>query len=117
MDTTKLLCILRTCSSSTSLKQGKLIHQKMLTLGLQNDPALCKNLIDFISSWNGLMTANTKNFMFNEALDLFGSLPCYPHLCPDSCTYPSVLKACGVPGEVGSRLIHSWTLASSRWPF
>ncbi|CAN6691727.1 unnamed protein product [Malus baccata var. baccata] len=33
------------------------------------------------------------------------------------CTYPSVLKACGAPGEVGSRLIHSWTLASSRWPF
>ncbi|CAN6557565.1 unnamed protein product [Malus baccata var. baccata] len=28
-----------------------------------------------------------------------------------------VLKACGAPGEVGSRLIHSWTLASSRWPF
>ncbi|XP_048446265.1 pentatricopeptide repeat-containing protein At5g27110 [Pyrus x bretschneideri] len=130
MDTTKLLCLLRTCISSKSLKQGKLVHQKILTLGLQNDLALCKNLIDFyfschfydsaklvfqsienptgISLWNGLMTAYTKNFMFNEALDLFGSLLRYPYLCPDSYTYPSVLKACGALGEVSmGKMIHN----------
>ncbi|KAM1495851.1 pentatricopeptide repeat-containing protein At5g27110 [Malus sylvestris] len=130
MDTTKLLCLLRMCISSKLLKQGKLVHQKIFTLGLQNDPALCKNLIDFyfschfydsaklvfqsienpssISLWNGLMTAYTKNFMFNEALDLFGSLLRYPYLCPDSYTYPSVLKGCGALGEVSlGKMIHN----------
>ncbi|KAM2308147.1 hypothetical protein COP1_030299 [Malus domestica] len=130
MDTTKLLCLLRMCISSKLLKQGKLVHQKILTLGLQNDLALCKNLIDFyfschfydsaklvfqsienpssISLWNGLMTAYTKNFMFNEALELFGSLLRYPYLCPDSYTYPSVLKGCGALGEVSlGKMIHN----------
>ncbi|KAL6284632.1 hypothetical protein ACE6H2_015561 [Prunus campanulata] len=102
----------------------------MLTLGLQNDPALRKNLINFyfschfcdsaklvfqsienpssISLWNGVMTGFTKNHMFVEALGLFESLLRYPYIGPDSYTYPSVLKACGALGQVGfGKMIHN----------
>ncbi|XP_027906152.1 pentatricopeptide repeat-containing protein At5g27110-like isoform X2 [Vigna unguiculata] len=117
MDTRKLLPLLRACKNSKSLKQGKLIHQKIVTLGLQNDICLRKNLINLylschlydhakcvldtmknpceISLWNGLMAGYTKNYMYVEALDLFEKFLHYPYLKPDSYTYPSVIKACG----------------------
>ncbi|BAT88782.1 hypothetical protein LR48_Vigan09g082600 [Vigna angularis] len=117
METRKLLSLLRTCKNSKSLKQGKLIHQKAVTLGLQNDIYLCKNLINLylsfhlydhakcvldtmknpceISLWNGLIAGYTKNYMYVEALVLFEKLLHYPYLKPDSYTYPSVIKACG----------------------
>ena len=115
--TLKLLPLLRACKNSKSLKQIKLCHQKVVTLGLQNDIYLCKNLISLylschlydhakcvldtmenpceISLWNGLMAGYTKNYMYVEALELFEKLLCYPYLKPDSYTYPSVIKACG----------------------
>ncbi|KAJ9172253.1 hypothetical protein P3X46_015514 [Hevea brasiliensis] len=121
MDTTKLLFILKKCITSKSILQGKLIHQKMITLGLQENIALCKNLINLyfscqyydhaklifqgvenpldISLWNGLLAAYTKNHMHIEALQLFHRLLRYPFLKPDSFTYPSLLKACGGLGR------------------
>ncbi|XP_058724901.1 pentatricopeptide repeat-containing protein At5g27110 [Vicia villosa] len=117
MDTRKLIPLLRACVNSKSLKQGKLIHHKVVTFGLQNDIFVSKNLINLyvschlldyaqrvfdavenpceISLWNGLMAGYTKNYMYVEALGLFDRLMCYPYLQPDSYTYPSVLKACG----------------------
>lgn len=121
MDYTKLLALLRVSYNSRSLKQCKLIHQKVITLGLQNNIALCKDLIKLyfscqffesaklvfqsvqnpldVSLWNGLMAAYTKNFLFTEALELFEKLFHHPYLHPDSYTYPSVLKACGGLGR------------------
>ncbi|KAF7833436.1 pentatricopeptide repeat-containing protein [Senna tora] len=130
MDTRKLLPLLRACVRSNSLKQGMLIHQKLITFGLQNDVTFSKDLINLyfsahlydyaqnvfystenpseISLWNGLMAAYTKNFMYNEALDLFEKLLVYPCLKPDSYTYPSVLKACGGLGRFGcGKMIHT----------
>ena len=126
MDTTKLVSLLRACISSKSLKQGKLIHQKIVSLGLQNNTVISKSLINFylschlydsaklvfqtienpieISLWNGFMATYTKNFMFIEALELYERLLRYPYLKPDSYTYPSVLKACGGLGRVKSCL-------------
>lgn len=129
MDARKLLSLLRACARSKSLKQGTLIHQKCITLGLQNDFTFRKELINLyfsahlydyakhvfdsienpseISLWNGLMAAYTKNFMYSEALDLFERLLIYPYLKPDSYTYPSVLKACGGLGRIGwGKMIH-----------
>ncbi|KAH7542205.1 hypothetical protein FEM48_Zijuj02G0048500 [Ziziphus jujuba var. spinosa] len=96
MDTGKLILLLKACISSKTVLQGKLIHQKIVSLGLQNNTTLCKNLINFyfscrlydygslvfdsvknpfdISLWNCLLAAYTKNFMFIEALQLFESL-------------------------------------------
>ncbi|KAL2473820.1 Pentatricopeptide repeat-containing protein [Forsythia ovata] len=48
-----------------------------------------------ITLWNGLISAYTKNLMFDEAIELFEDLLRFPNLKPDSYTYPSVLKACG----------------------
>ncbi|GAV62099.1 PPR domain-containing protein/PPR_2 domain-containing protein [Cephalotus follicularis] len=130
MDTSQLFSLLKACITSKSLKQCKLIHQKIVTQGLQNNIALCKNLINLyfschnydsaklvfktienpfdISLWNGLMAAYTKNFMHIEALDLFDSLLQQPYLKPDSYTYPSVLKACGGLSRVGyGTMIHT----------
>lgn len=129
MDTRNLHLLLRACVSSKLLKQGKLIHQKVITSGLQNDITMCKDLISLyfsahlygyakhvfhsienpseISLWNGLMAAYTRNFMYNEALDLFENLSVYPYLKPDFYTYPSVLKACGGKGRIScGKIIH-----------
>lgn len=130
MNTTRLLTLLRTCTGSKSLKEGKIIHQKFVTLGLQNNIALCKSLINFyfscqnydyamlvfktidnpldLSLWNGLMASYTKNYMYINALELFDMLLQNPYLKPDSYTYPSVLKACGGLGSVGiGKMIHT----------
>ncbi|KAJ7960625.1 Pentatricopeptide repeat-containing protein family [Quillaja saponaria] len=130
MDTAQLLSRLRACISSKSLKQGKLIHQKVVTLGLQQNIALCKNLISLyfscqlydyaklvfhtiespldVSLWNGQMAAYTKNYMYGETLELFEKFLVYPYLRPDSYTYPSVLKACGGLGRVGfGKMVHT----------
>ncbi|KAK7316674.1 hypothetical protein RJT34_00309 [Clitoria ternatea] len=129
MDTRKLLPLLRSCVNSKSLNQGKLIHQKVVTFGLQNDLFLCKSLITLyvschlchnarrvfdaienpfeITLWNGLMAGYTKNYMYLEALELYDKLLHFPHLEPDSYTYPSVLKACGgLSRFVLGRMVH-----------
>ncbi|KAF8401926.1 hypothetical protein HHK36_012877 [Tetracentron sinense] len=117
MDTPKLFSLLKACITHNSLKQGKLIHQKIIALGLHHNIFLCKHLINLylschsfesarlvfqiienpldISLWNGLMASYTKNQMHSEALQLFERLLLFPHLKPDNYTYPSVLKACG----------------------
>ncbi|XP_015873684.3 pentatricopeptide repeat-containing protein At5g27110 [Ziziphus jujuba] len=136
MDTGKLILLLKACISSKTVLQGKLIHQKIVSLGLQNNTTLCKNLINFyfscrlydygslvfdsvknpfdISLWNCLLAAYTKNFMFIEALQLFERLLHYPFLVPDSFTYPGVLKACGGLGRVNyGRMIHAHLIKTS----
>ncbi|GAB4835271.1 hypothetical protein Ancab_000180 [Ancistrocladus abbreviatus] len=130
MDTAKILHLLRSCILSKSLREGKILHQKIITLGLQNHIALCRNLINLYFSchsftyaklvfrsidgpldtslWNGFLAAYTKNFMFNEALELFQHLLHFPYLKPDSYTYPSVFKACGGLGKLGcGKMVHS----------
>ncbi|XP_026400135.1 pentatricopeptide repeat-containing protein At5g27110-like [Papaver somniferum] len=115
MDTRTLISLLKTSTTSKSLKQGKTLHQKIITTGLQKNIVFCKTLINFylschsyesakqvfqtienpsdITIWNGLISAYTKNHMYNEAIDMYKSLRLNPYLKPDSYTYPSVLKA------------------------
>lgn len=135
MDNTKLLSLLKTCINSKSLKQGKLIHQKIVSRGLQNNIILCKNLISLyfschsfrsaklvfqtienpldITLWNGLLAAYTKNFIFIETLELFHGLLHFPYLKPDAFTYPSVLKACSGLGRVGyGKMLHTLVVKS-----
>nr|XP_016511815.1 PREDICTED: pentatricopeptide repeat-containing protein At5g27110 [Nicotiana tabacum] len=118
MASMKILSLLKSgVNGSTSLKQCKLLHQKIVTLGLESSIIFSKNLInlyiscqDFhsaklvfqnlenpldITLWNGLMSDYTKNHLFNEALELFEKLLHFPYLKADSYTFPSVLKACG----------------------
>ncbi|XP_043690941.1 pentatricopeptide repeat-containing protein At5g27110 [Telopea speciosissima] len=116
MDTETLISVLKTCITSKSLKQGMILHQKIITFGLRNNISLCKHLINLyfschlfesarrvfqtienpldISLWNGFMAAYTRNQMHSEALELFERLQLFPYLKPDNYTYPSALKAC-----------------------
>ncbi|KAF3643898.1 Pentatricopeptide repeat-containing protein [Capsicum annuum] len=131
MDSIKILSLLKSSVNvSTSLKRGKLLHQKIVISGLQSNIILSKNLInlyiscqDFrsaklvfqnlenpldITLWNGLIASYTKNHMFNEALGLFEKLLRFPYLKADSYTFPSVLKACCGLGKVEyGQIIHS----------
>ncbi|CAH9114511.1 unnamed protein product [Cuscuta epithymum] len=98
-------------------RETKILHQKIVTLGLQSSIPLSKGLTDLycccqdfrsaklvfqnlnnpldITLWNGLMAAYTCNSGFIEALELFIRLLLLsPYLKPDAYTYPSVLKAC-----------------------
>ncbi|XAR60289.1 hypothetical protein NMG60_11033596 [Bertholletia excelsa] len=135
MDSAKLVALLRSCIHSKALKPGLLIHQKVITLGLENNIAICKTLIKFyfscqlfesaklvfqsiprpvdISLWNGLIAGYTNSFMFTEALELFERLFHFPYLKPDSYTYPSVLKACGGLGRANcGETVHSHVIKS-----
>ncbi|KAL3529966.1 hypothetical protein ACH5RR_009288 [Cinchona calisaya] len=133
METVRLFSLLKSCINQKSLTKGRLLHQKVIILGLQNNIGLCKNLINLytschefhsaklvfqtiknpldISLWNGLMAAYTKNFMFNEAFELYEKLLNFPYLRPDSYTYPSVIKACsGLKRVELGRMIHGYLL-------
>ncbi|KAL9154947.1 hypothetical protein ABFS82_10G150100 [Erythranthe guttata] len=114
---TRLFSLSKSCANTKSLKQIQSLHQKSISLGLQNNIALSKNLINLyfscdayqsahsvfrnvdnpldITLWNGLLSAYAKNRMFSAALLLYDSLLQFPYLKPDSYTYPSLLKACG----------------------
>ncbi|XP_077252132.1 tetratricopeptide repeat (TPR)-like superfamily protein [Tasmannia lanceolata] len=130
MDTQKLAFLLKTCITSKSLNKGKVLHQRIISLGLQNNISLCKSLINLylschlfesarlvfqnienpldISLWNGLITGYSKNHNYIEALQLYERLQLFPYLKPDNYTYPSIIKACGGLGraELG-RKIHT----------
>ncbi|KAI3515516.1 hypothetical protein L1887_14415 [Cichorium endivia] len=130
MDATKLIPLIRNVAESKSIKHAKLVHQKVIISGLQKNIAICKNLISLffscqlfqsarlvfqsienpsdITLWNSLISNYTKNYMFNEALQVFEKLMHYTLLKPDSYTYPSVLKACSGLGFANfGRTIHT----------
>ncbi|KAG9441225.1 hypothetical protein H6P81_017079 [Aristolochia fimbriata] len=121
MDAQKLVFFIRSCIASKSLKKGKLVHQKIISHGLQNNIFLCKSIINFyvsfhlfeaawlvfqtiespldISLWNGLLAAFSKNHLYDDSILLFKKLRTFSYVKPDSYTYPSVLKACGGLGK------------------
>ncbi|CAH1429039.1 unnamed protein product [Lactuca virosa] len=130
MDATKLIPLIRNVAESKSIKHAKLVHQKVITSGQQKNIAICKNLISLffscqlfqsarlvfqsienpadITLWNSLISNYTKNFMFDEALQVFEKLMHFTLLKPDSYTYPSVLKACSGLGFANfGRTIHT----------
>ncbi|XP_058094610.1 pentatricopeptide repeat-containing protein At5g27110-like [Magnolia sinica] len=135
MDSQKLAFLLQACINSKSLKQGKLLHQKIICQGLQNNISLCKNLMTLyisshsfesarlvfqtiqnpldISLWNGLLAAYSKNHMYREALQLFEKLQLFSQLKPDNYTYPSVIKTLGaLRGIEYGKKIHAHVIKS-----
>lgn len=137
MESTKLLSLLRVCTSAKSLKQAKLLHQRTLALGLQSDVVLCKSLINVyfackdhssarlvseynnidvrsdVYIWNSLLSGYAKSSMFNEALEAFRRLLNCDVCVADSYTYPNVIKACGaLGGEFRGRMIHALVVKS-----
>ncbi|KAL0738728.1 hypothetical protein Bca4012_014938 [Brassica carinata] len=135
MESSKLLSLLRVCTSAKSLKQAKLLHQRILALGLQSDVVICKSLINVyfackdhssarlvsenidiqsdVYIWNSLLSGYARSSMFNEALEAFRRLLHCPVCVADSYTYPNVIKACGALGrEFHGRTIHTVVVKS-----
>ncbi|EOA19359.1 hypothetical protein CARUB_v10000365mg [Capsella rubella] len=135
MESSKLLTLLRECTKAKSLRQAKLVHQRILTVGLRNDVVLCKSLINVyfackdhcsarlvfenidvrsdVYIWNSLVSGYSKNSMFHDVLEVFKRLLNCPICVPDSFTYPNVIKAYGALGrEFCGRMIHTLVLKS-----
>ncbi|KAK1260656.1 Pentatricopeptide repeat-containing protein [Acorus gramineus] len=136
MDPQKLQTLLKTCiTSSKSLKQVKLLHQKTIIHGHQTNLSLSKTFINLyflnhsfksarqvfdaiqnpsdVTLWNTLLSSYTKIHLHREALDLFESLRCSDHSSPDHFTYPTVLKACGgLKDHWQGRKIHTLIMKS-----
>ncbi|XP_010494046.2 PREDICTED: pentatricopeptide repeat-containing protein At5g27110-like [Camelina sativa] len=135
MESSKLLFLLRECTNAKSLRQAKLVHQRLLTVGLRSDVVLCKSLINVyfacndhcsarlvfenmdtrsdVYIWNSLVSGYSKNSMFYDALEVFKRLLNCPFCVPDSFTYPNVIKAYGVLGrEFCGRMIHTLVVKS-----
>ncbi|XP_047336625.1 pentatricopeptide repeat-containing protein At5g27110 [Impatiens glandulifera] len=133
MDYRTLFSLLRRCIVSKSIKPGKIIHQKIITLGLQQNTSLCKTLIEFYLSfqlsqsaklvfqsietplensfWNGILAAYTKNYLFKETLEVFDRLLVNSFLKPDHYTYPSVFRACaGLNRVFYGQNVHAQTI-------
>ncbi|CAA0405072.1 unnamed protein product [Arabidopsis thaliana] len=136
MESSKLLSLLRECTNTTkSLRQAKLVHQRIFTLGLRRDVVLCKSLINVyftckdhcsakhvfesfdirsdVYIWNSLVSGYSKNSMFHETLEVFKNLLKTSSCVPDSFTYPNVIKAYGALGrEFLGRMIHTLVVKS-----
>lgn len=135
MESSKLLSLLRECTNAKSLRQAKLVHQRILAVGLQSDLVFCKSLINVyfackdhcsarlvfdnihirsdVYIWNSLVSGYAKSSMFHEALDVFKRLLNCPFCVSDSYTYPNVIKACGALGRVfHGRMIHTLLVKS-----
>ncbi|CAN6911719.1 unnamed protein product [Brassica oleracea] len=137
MESSKLFVLMLLCGpSAKSVRQAKLLHQRILALSLQNDVVLCKSLINVyfackdhcsarlvsennidvqsdVYIWNSLLSGYAKSYMFNEALEVFRRLLNCPFCVADSYTYPNVIKACGALGrEFHGRVIHSVVVKS-----
>ncbi|CAL9231828.1 unnamed protein product [Arabidopsis halleri] len=135
MESSKLLSLLRECTNTKSLRQAKLVHQRILTVGLRSDVVLCKSLINVyfackdhcsarlvfenidirsdVYIWNSLVSGYAKNSMFHDTLEVFKRLLNCPICVPDSFTYPNVIKAYGALGrEFLGRMIHTLVVKS-----
>ncbi|CAN8265390.1 unnamed protein product [Cochlearia groenlandica] len=136
MESTKLLLsLLRECINAKSLRQAKLLHQRILAVGLQSDVVLCKSLVNVyfackdhssarlffenidiqsdVYIWNSLLSGYGKNSMYHETLEAFRKLRNCTICVSDSYTYPYVIKAYGALGrEFHGRMIHALVLKS-----
>ncbi|CAA7037558.1 unnamed protein product [Microthlaspi erraticum] len=135
MESLKLLSLLRECTNAKSLRQAKLVHQRILAVGLRSDVVLCKSLINVyfackdhssarlvfenvdvqsdVYIWNSLVSGYAKSSMFHDVLDVFRKLLNSPICVADSYTYPNVIKACGALGrEIHGRAIHTLLVKS-----
>ncbi|RID59666.1 LOW QUALITY PROTEIN: hypothetical protein BRARA_F02882 [Brassica rapa] len=116
MESSKLLSLLRVCTSAKSLRQAKLLRQRILAVGLQNDVVLCKSLINVYFACKDHFSArlvSEDNIDVQSDVYVFRRLLNCPFCVADSYTYPNVIKACGALGrEFHGRMIHSVVVKS-----
>ncbi|KAF5813452.1 putative tetratricopeptide-like helical domain superfamily, DYW domain-containing protein [Helianthus annuus] len=113
--------LIKACSYSTALEQGRQIHANAIKSNCGVDAYVSTSLIDFYAKcgnieesyrlfkrtrvdniviWNAMLVGLAQYGHGKEALDLFNDLKSNPDLSPDRVTFIGVLSACSHSGLV-----------------
>ena len=125
--------VLKACSGSGTLEQGKLLHDLVIRSGYTTDILITNTLIDMygkfgflddarrifdrmsyhdIVSWNAMIVGYVQHGNGFSAIELFDKMQ-EEGRSPDSITYMSTLKACSAVGAVHhGRSIHDQIIRS-----
>lgn len=126
-DKVTFLTTLKACSSEAAIQQGRLIHDEIITRGLQSDVVIGSSLLDMyakcgsleearkvfdvllnrnIVSWSAMIAGYAQHGHGVAALKLYESM-LMGGVRPDKVTFLCTLKACGCTGVIDrGRLIH-----------
>ncbi|KAJ7522322.1 hypothetical protein O6H91_18G006400 [Diphasiastrum complanatum] len=119
-DTVTFVNILKACSSKAFIREGRLIHAKIVSHNLGSDVRIGNSLIDMyakcgsiaeacqvfeklqgrdVISWNSMIGAYTQHGQGQEALQLYAEMN-RQGMKPNNITFRSVLKACASRGAL-----------------
>ncbi|CAI9275542.1 unnamed protein product [Lactuca saligna] len=129
-----LSSVIKACSELGDVNQGRVCHAIVFRLGFDNNHVIASSLIDMYGRnytpydarnlfdellepdpicWTTVISAFTKNDLFEEALGFFLSILRKHKMWPDSYTFGTILSACANLGrlkqgkEIHSKLITS----------
>lgn len=114
----RLTLLLKSCSDSTLLRQGKQVHAFLIVNRFSGESfvaekvlgmyAMCGSISDCgklfyrldlrrssssIRPWNSMISSFVRMGFFNQALSFYFKMLCYG-VCPDVSTFPCLVKAC-----------------------
>eukprot|EP00250_Pteridium_aquilinum_P000955 c11138_g1_i1 orf=311-1123(+) len=114
-------CVLRACASIGRCAEALVVHEHIITCGLDEDVVLGSTLIDMyakgrnvksankifdrlknrnVVSWNALITGYVQNEESHKALELFHAMQVGIGIIPNKVTFLCALKACNEIGDV-----------------
>eukprot|EP01018_Ginkgo_biloba_P030400 Gb_19693 [translate_table: standard] len=112
--------LLETCGNMKALKEGKQVHNRMLSSGFEQNPflgskivsmySMCGSVIDArlvfekivkrnVLLWNEMIRGYVRNGQYEDALTLYHEMQ-RSNMQPDKYTFPSVLSACAGISEL-----------------
>ncbi|KAJ7566960.1 hypothetical protein O6H91_02G125700 [Diphasiastrum complanatum] len=122
------VAVLKACSSTTNLPEGRIIHAHVTETGYESNIFVGSTLVDMYAkcgvleearrifgkllerdlvSWNAIIAGHAQHGLGWHTLELFKSMQ-EEGIKPDSYTYVSVLKACGaVEALHAGKMIHN----------
>ncbi|KAJ7296567.1 hypothetical protein O6H91_Y115100 [Diphasiastrum complanatum] len=132
-DNVTFLCILKACCNIGAIDKGRLVHLHILEIGLALDVSLVNTLVDMYSkygsldeacdifenvlvkdvvTWNAMIAGFIHHGHAELALQLYQKMQ-HEGIRPDSTTFVSLLKACGMMSLVDEgKCIHADVITS-----
>ncbi|KAJ7561790.1 hypothetical protein O6H91_03G041400 [Diphasiastrum complanatum] len=126
-DSYTYVAVLNACAQTTTLIQGRLIHDQIIRRGLESDPFVQSGLIDMYAKcgsiddaikvfenspssdvvvWSSMTSGYAKHGLGQKALDVFKKMKRHG-VRPNHVTFVSLLEACGsIPSLAQGRQIH-----------
>ncbi|KAL8222941.1 hypothetical protein R6Q57_020340 [Mikania cordata] len=119
--------LIKACSYSTALEQGRQIHANAIKSNCGGDAYVSTSLIDFYAKcgnidesyslfkrtrvhniviWNAMLVGLAQYGHGKEALDLFNDLKSNANLMPDRVTFIGVLSACSHSGLISEAYVY-----------